>query len=432
LIALLVVLAAIGVPAGILQAACVGRSCDEPTKAAPVPFCPLPAALKEGIVNGYRERRSPDVLAVAGSTAVATELGELRMAWPSASSDPRVPLAFWGAGVHAGATIPPGTTLAAVAPTVSDALSFERPNPEVRSGTAIRGVAAPASDPPRLVLLVAWRGVGTADLEGRERAWPFLASLMDKGSGTLEAETGSLPLDPAATITTIGTGALPSEHGITGSWLRNDDGDVVPAFGDDAPVTIVATLADHLEEADARTRIAAVAPDGRARGLVGGGWYPDQAPVRTVLEPSTGIPRAVERFLSSGYGADPTTDVLGVALDGGVRSLDRWTERIVRAAVRAAGGSLLVVVAGTGASATSSASTDEPLVEAVEGVVPGPAAAVEAVVPGGLFLDRDALTAAEVTGQVAVDALDGLTGPAGEPMLSDTFQGFAVSFARYC
>jgi hypothetical protein len=37
-----------------------------------------------------------------------------------------------------------------------------------------------------------------------------------------------------------------------------------------------------------------------------------------------------------------------------------------------------------------------------------------------------------VTGQVAVDALDGLTGPAGEPMLSDTFQGFAVSFARYC
>jgi hypothetical protein len=57
---------------------------------------------------------------------------------------------------------------------------------------------------------------------------------------------------------------------------------------------------------------------------------------------------------------------------------------------------------------------------------------VDAVVPGGLFLDRDALRAAAVTGQRAVDALLGVTTPDGGSVLADAFQGFAVSFARYC
>jgi hypothetical protein len=68
LLTLLVVLAAIGLPAGILQALCVGRSCEgeqgEPTR---VPFCPLPATLRDLLASGYREGRSPDVLGVVQS-----------------------------------------------------------------------------------------------------------------------------------------------------------------------------------------------------------------------------------------------------------------------------------------------------------------------------------------------------------------------------
>jgi hypothetical protein len=64
--------------------------------------------------------------------------------------------------------------------------------------------------------------------------------------------------------------------------------------------------------------------------------------------------------------------------------------------------------------------------------VPGSRPAVAGVVPGGVFLDRDTLRATEVTGQVAVDALLGVTGADGRAIMADAFQGFAVSFARYC
>jgi len=163
---MLVVIAAIGIPAAVLTANCVGRSCDasggQPVR---VPFCPLSRDLKDGIVNGFREGRSPDVLGVADRTPVYTDIEGMRMPWPATRTftDPRVPIAFAGAGVASGATVPDGTTLDRVAPTVSDILGFERDHPEVRSGTAVAGVAN--GELPRLVLLVGWKGIGTSELE---------------------------------------------------------------------------------------------------------------------------------------------------------------------------------------------------------------------------------------------------------------------------
>jgi hypothetical protein len=68
----------------------------------------------------------------------------------------------------------------------------------------------------------------------------------------------------------------------------------------------------------------------------------------------------------------------------------------------------------------------------VEEAVPGDTPAVAATVPGGLFLDQAVLRDEQVTGQVAVDAMLSAAGPDRERMLADAFQGFAVSFARYC
>jgi hypothetical protein len=137
--------------------------------------------------------------------------------------------------------------------------------------------------------------------------------------------------------------------------------------------------------------------------------------------------------LTTGYGADDVPDILGVVLDGRVRSMDRWTREIVTEAERATSGSTLVVVAGTGSrEADQLAVPDEGLIAAVEDAVPGDAPAVAATVAGGLFLDQAVLREEQVTGQVAVDALLAATGPDGERMLADAFQGFAVSFARYC
>jgi hypothetical protein len=434
LLVMLFILAAIGIPAAVLTATCAGRSCDASGgETVRVPFCPLPEALKDGIANGFREGRSPDVLAVADGTPVVTDVDGARTPWPAveAATDPRVPIVFAGAGVTTGASVPDGTTLDRIAPTVSNVLGFERAFPEVRSGTTVPGVAD--GDRPRLVLLIAWKGVGSAELEAGQEDWPFLSTLLDDGSGTLEGAAGSLPLDPAATLTTIGTGGLPSQHGITGSFIRNSQGRVVQAYAPDAPVQIIATLADDLDHANNSTLVGLVATDERDRGIVGGGWYPGEDPVDTMIGDSATAPLSVEVQLTTGYGADDVSDVIGVVLDGRVRSMDRWTREIVTEAERATSGSTLVVVAGIGSAETDRlAVPDRGLVDAVEEAVPGDAPAVAATVPGGLFLDQAVLREQQVTGQVAVDALVSVSGPSGERMLADAFQGFAVSFARYC
>lgn len=434
LLVMLVVLAAIGIPAAVLTATCAGRSCDASGgENVRVPFCPLPSALKDGIANGFREGRSPDVLGVAAGTPVYTDVGGLRTPWPTTGppTDPRVPMVFAGDGVTKGESVPNGTTLDRVAPTVSDILGFDRAFPEVRSGTSIAGIAD--GKRPRLVLLIAWKGVGSSDLESRPGDWPFLSSLLEDGAGTLEGAAGSLPLDAAATLTTIGTGGLPSQHGITGSFVRNSEGRVVQAYGRGAPVQIIATLADDLDHATPSTLVGLVADDERDRGIVGGDWYPGEDPVDSVIGDSATAPLSVQLHLTTGYGADDIPDVIGVVLDGRVRSMDRWTREIVTEAQRATSESTVVVVAGTGsAEASRLAVPDDELVAAVEDAVPGSEPAIATTVPGGLFLDQAVLRREQVTGQVAVDAMLSATEPDGERMLSDAFQGFAVSFARYC
>jgi hypothetical protein len=375
------------------------------------------------------------VLGVAGSVPVYTETSQgAREPWPAveASVDARVPIVFAGAGISSGAPVPGGTSLDRIAPTVADAIGLDRPFPDVRSGTAVDGVAA--GPPPELVLLVAWKWTGSRDLETAPGAWPFLDSLLEGGSGTLDGRTGSQPLDPTATLTTIGTGGLPSGHGVTGAFVRDDRGEVTPAFGDGAPIPIIASLADDLDEAtDQRARVALVATDELDRGLIGVGWaYEDRDDDRVVVAEGDGAVAAARSILASER-PDGVTDVLGVVLDGSVRRLDRRTAAIVQAARRAAAGSVLVVVAGTGTWERSMVATsDADVVRAVEEAVPGEASAVSATVPGGIFLDQRTLRTARVTGQVAVDALLDVTDPAGRAIMADAFQGFAVSFARYC
>jgi hypothetical protein len=384
-------------------------------------------------VNGYREGRSPDVLGVGDGVGVVHLTNGVPESWPAEVSidDGRIPIALWGAGVKARASVPAGAGLDQIAPTVSEILGFARPFPQVRSGSPLEGLAT--GEAPQLVLLIAWKWTGSRELEDSPRGWPFLASLLEHGAGTLEGRTGSLPLDPAATLTTIGTGGIPSQHGITGSIVRNDSGEITAAFGPDAPVQVIATLADDLDEHDGATLVGLVATAEGDRGIVGGGWYEEADPPEVAIGDPGAAPRAVENRLEAGFGADSTPDILGVVLEGRVRSMDGLTRRIVEAAEQATDGAVLVVVAGTGSTEhIGEGRPDEALVDAVEAAVPGAAPAVAAVVPGGLFLDQDVLAARHVTGQVAVEALRSVESTDGGAMLADAFQGFAVSFARYC
>ncbi|MEP7032681.1 MAG: hypothetical protein ABI879_01735 [Actinomycetota bacterium] len=435
LVTLLAICAAIGIPAVALRAACAGRSCsngggDE----ARIPFCPLPDALKADLAAGFREGRSPDVFAVTRGAIVhgGSDPADDLVPWPSlgAADTTGVPIVFSGTGVDASATVPGGTGLDQIAPTISDIIGLRRRHPGVRAGVAVNGVAA--GEHPRLVLEIALKGIGTPDV--LDSSWPLLDSLFHRGAGTLHGTTGSLPLDPAATLTTLGTGGLPSQHGITGSYVRNNDGDVVRAWGDGAPLSVIATLPDDLDEKTGqRSMVGLVATDEADRGLIGGNWYPDHDRDAVTVASAPGSVTAARDILAQGFGRDAVPDILGVVLAG--PRADARIGQIVGLARRASGGSLLVVVAGTGTNGADPNTVDatgSDVVQQVEDLVEGSAPIVDKAVAGGLFLDQATLASEQLSGDAAVQALLRVTTPDGQRMMADAFQGFAVSFARYC
>ncbi len=437
LLILLVMLAAIGIPAGVLRAACAGNSCNgNDAGAARVPFCPLPGALKAAIAAGFRQGRSPDVLAVTNGALVTggTDPVDSSVPWPSIGvpTATGVPIVFAGTGIDATSTVSAGTGLDQIAPTIADAIGFKRPFPNVRAGVAVSGVANGVH--PRLVLEVALKGVGTREVEGNRSSWPFLMSLLRAGAGTLSGTTGSLPLDPAATLTTIGTGGLPSQHGITGSFVRNDAGEVVRAWGDGSPPSVIATLPDDLDHETAqRSMIGLVATDPSDRGLIGGNWYPHHDTDAVMIVSGSGAVAATRTILATGFGTDEVPDVMAVVLAPGPDT-DAQLQQLVAAAEQVSGGSYVVAVAGTGQNgiAMSPGVSASDLTAQIEDRVEGDAPVVEATVPGGLFLDQKTLAATHLTGDAAVQALLDVTGPSGRRIMADAFQGFAVSFARYC
>lgn len=434
----LVVLVALAVaaPAAALRAMCVGRSCQrEGPSGTRVPFCSLPADVRDLVAAGFRDGRGPHVMAVAGSTPIsgATGLESPAAPWPSldAGRAGMVPLAFAGAGVRSGAFIPAGTTLDAVAPTLAAAMGLDRPHPGVRSGRPVPGVAGPG-ERPRLILEVVWKDVGTADLRADPVAWPTLRGIVEDHPGTLQAEVGSVPLDPAAVLTTIGTGALPKDHGITGTLVRNDRGELVRAWSDGAPFSVIAALGDDLDDLlDQRPEIGAVLSDGADRGVVGGNWYVDvDRDDLTVARTAARQVDAARRLLARGYGADSVPDLLAVVMRGSVRSMDRALGRLVTAAERSTGDRVLVAVTATGSAAPGDAARGREIETEVERRVGHDV--IEATAPGGLFLDQDALATTGTSEDPVIEALRALPEPTGGRLLADVFPQVAVTFARFC
>ena len=436
MLGLLVFLAVIGLPAFALRVMCVGHSCDEPAEAtASVPFCSLPGTLRSAVEAGFREGRSPDVLAVTTRDASvgggdAFGRNDPQPGWPTTGPiDRTVPLAIGGAGLSEG-TIPKGTGLDDIAPTIAALMGIERPHPEVRSGRAVAAVDATTAAP--LVVTIVWKGVGSAELAEEPGAWPYLASVMDATVSTMSAEVPSLPLDPAATLTTIGTGGLPSQHGITGTLVRNDDGRVVEAWGPDAPVSVIAALGDDLDDlTDQRARIGLVAADPADRGLVGEAWYVASDRDDVATTPSPDAARAVATLLADGYGADDVPDLLAVTLDGSPREMDRATERILTTlgaeAPRAA-----YVVTATGSPVTFADLRGREVGDQVDSILSLRRSVVEAAAPGGLYLDQKVVARRELTEDEILGALGRVTDTASIEVFDQVFPAIAVSFGRYC
>jgi hypothetical protein len=423
---LVVALALVGAPAVALRAFCVGQSCDDEEQVATaVPFCPLPADLRAQIVAGYRQSRSPDVMAATQGGGVAEDSG---VPWPYDPYSPRlnsVPIVFFGHGVSPG-RLPDGVGVDRIAPTIAALIGFDRSHPDVRSGTALRNAVDAGAGSP-LVVEIVWQGVGGVLFS--HRGTPWAGSLRSQEAWTMNGTTGSLPVDPAAVLTTIGTGGLPSQHGITGTLVRDSHGTAVPAWSADAPTSIIASLADDWDRAmSERSLVGLVASDETDRGLIGGTWSLDHDRDDLMIGPDDPV-AAVARLIATGYGADGTTDILGVVLNGAIDHMDRQTSAIVTAVQQQIPDATFVLT--TTGGAYGSLDTNPPdIPSSVDRAVGGPV--VSATVPGGLFLDQRVMATHGITSDDVVRAMDVLQSSFGSPLFADAYPGFAVSFSRYC
>lgn len=409
---LLIVLGLAAAPAVLLRALCVGRSCEAPAQAAgAAPFCRLPADVRRELIDGYQDGRSPDVFAVARSE------GSVRVGgtpWPGiASHVARVPVVISPSEARTGRI-----RLDQIAPTVANLIGLERAHPEVRSGDAIS--IRSSVDRPRSALLIGIKGWGDlADAPDPVRA------LMDAGVAT-EASPGSTPADPAALFTTVGTGGLPRQHGITGSVIRDEDGVARPAWGPRAPTSVIATLADDLDEvSDQDAAVAMVAHASTDRGLIGDGWYVDRDRDAFVVEPH---PQRAARAFEGIVGETDRTAVyaLTLDLDAGRRRIGVAIERAARAVERVSGGDFVTVVVGTG-SRPPPALEEHELIDAL-----GEAGElIERTVAGGFFLDQEALVRTGTSEDVVVEALKALEVD-GRRLFADVFTGISLAFGRYC
>jgi hypothetical protein len=416
LVVLLLAVTLLGVPAAVLRVACVGESCRSNASAAsaPAPFCSLPADLRSLISAGTYENRSPDAMAVAASTPVVSGVGGgVKVPWPSQAQGRaaamRTPLWFLGRGIREG-KVPGDVTLDQVAPTLEPLLGLHRPHADVRSGTSIAGVVKDGATTP-LVVLIVWKGIGTIDETAHEgRLAPSLNDVgMSEGSGS----AGSLPLDPATVEATIGTGGLPSQHGITGAKIRGESGRVVPAFSTASAQPVIATLGDDLDKAtDGRTLIGLIGAT-TDLGLTGDNWYHDGTIVDRMIAPGGQVGSQVDPFLAHGWGADATPDILAVALSGRVGGDLRATGEIEQRVLSAVPDATIVVT-GTGSLRAP---------HAVDAPAP---AGTDTVAAGGLFVEQGA------PAQQLVDGLDAQTAPDGSPLFTGAFASYAVKFASYC
>src|SRR5215207_2130721 len=162
----------------------------------------------------------------------------------------RVPIVIWSPGRIEPQDHTERVTLADLASTTARLIGFD----EFRSadGAALPGI--PSVTPPvqpRVVVTLVIDGGGWNVLRRWPDAWPNLRRLMREAAMYRNAISGSFPAVTASTHATIGTGAFPRTHGITGHNVRRGGGPV-KAWGEagniDPSFLLERTLADRWTE----------------------------------------------------------------------------------------------------------------------------------------------------------------------------------------
>lgn len=217
----------------------------------------LGAEYLELVTRAYHPERSGDLQLLVTPYSSSNYAPESRSLVPN---DPRsshavvwmygerVPIAVWAPGLVEPMDSTERVTLADLAPTTATLMGFE--GFESADGAPLSGIAVPAR-PPRVIVTFVIDGGGWNVLRRWPDAWPNLKRLMREGATYRNAIAGSFPAVTASSHATIGTGAFPRTHGITGHNVRRGGGPV-KAWGEpgraDPSFLLVPTVADRWTE----------------------------------------------------------------------------------------------------------------------------------------------------------------------------------------
>ena len=251
------------------------------------------AEYMELVRRAYHPGRSGDLqllLAPYNSANYANESRDLVRFYPNTSHASvwmyleRVPLVVYAPGRVAPSDNTERVTLADIAPTIAEQIGSEA-WPTDRAGTTLPSIQ-PVAEPPKIVVTFVVDGGGWNVLNQWPGRWPNLQRLMLSGANYRNAIVGSFPAVTACAHATIGTGAYPEDHGVTGHNIR-DGNKVRKVYGEagraDPGDILIPTLADlWSDETENRAWVGQIGYQVWHMGMIGYGGTsrsPDQLPV---------------------------------------------------------------------------------------------------------------------------------------------------------
>jgi Type I phosphodiesterase / nucleotide pyrophosphatase len=158
----------------------------------------------------------------------------------------RIPLVVYGPGIVRTSDSVDRVSLADLAPTTAELIGFDG-WPQERPGRILPGLSLTGRT-PKIVVTYVFDGGGWNVLNQWPNDWPTLKGLMTQGANYRNALTGSFPAITACAHATIGTGAFPRIHGVTGHNIRGGSYGSRKTYGEpgnaDPSDILVPTLAD--------------------------------------------------------------------------------------------------------------------------------------------------------------------------------------------
>ena len=128
--------------------------------------------------------------------------------------DVEIPLLFYGPGyVKSGLRLTDVVTQQDLVPTYAHLMGGVPPE-DARHGHVLSTPFKATKTPPKAILTVLFDQAGWQYYAAHPQAWPFLRSLMDKGTLFTHAEVTHVDVETAVGHLGVGTGAYPYQHGI--------------------------------------------------------------------------------------------------------------------------------------------------------------------------------------------------------------------------